>query len=80
MHTLLAAAAITLSTDRHRLSEYLERPFVCRRLSSPATVSSRPSTGDRRRLACRSGDVASVEISHHQDIFLHHILLIIGDN
>ena len=36
--TLLAAAAIILSTETHRLSECLERPFIGRRLSSPVAV------------------------------------------
>jgi len=53
--TLLAAAAIILSTETHRLSECLERPFIGRRLSSPIavvvaaswSVSNRPSTGER---------------------------------
>ena len=38
MHTLLAAAAITLSTDTQRLSECLARPFVGRRLSAAVVI------------------------------------------
>jgi len=52
---------MTLSTEKWRLSEYLERPLIGRRLSAAAdvvvacwTVSNWPSTGDRRR-----GDVAA---------------------
>jgi len=68
--TLLAAAAMTLSTDTQRASVCLERPFVGRRLSTAAavvvvvvacwSVSSSSSNGDRRWPVCRRGDVASV--------------------